>query len=354
MPNTKPRHKLPEKILARIAQKVESRLKTFFDEVEAAPPGPLFETQASSIMLAQVRHLTLRAGKRLRAALLVAGAQLFDADAEDNPAVIDAAAAMELCHTYLLIHDDIMDGDPVRRGGPAVHVALGGFTGDPKKGEALGILAGDLASALYQVLLSRLSVNESTLARVIDIFASMHLDVVHGQFLDMIGEVSAYEVAVHKTASYTTIGPLTAGAAIAGARDKDLKHLAEIALPLGVAFQFRDDLLGTFGNEETTGKPVNTDIREGKRTSLMEEARAKADRYQLKQIKAVLGRQDATDAEVETVRDILEKCGAKAALVQHIREMAEEFAAGLDKPYYTAQAKSFLVQIAAFMAERDV
>ena len=99
----------------------------------------------------------------------------------------------------------------------------------------LGILAGDLAQSLHQILLSRISVNESILIRLIDIFAMMHLDVVHGQMLDMIGEVSAYEVAVHKTASYTTIGPLAAGAALVGARDKDVEYLARIALPLRIA-----------------------------------------------------------------------------------------------------------------------
>ena len=343
-----------KKRLTRIAGKVEARLDEFFSEVEASPPSPLFETHAGTILLAQVRNLTLRGGKRIRAALLVAGAALFDADAEETPAVIDAAAAMELCQTYLLIHDDIMDRDTIRRGGPTVHVALGGFTGNPEQGEALGILAGDLASALTQLLLTRLPVHESILARVMEIYTAMHLDVIHGQTLDMLGEVSAYEVAVHKTASYTTIGPLTAGAALSGARDKDIEHLAQIALPLGVAFQFRDDLISTFGKSKDTGKPSDTDIREGKRTALIEEARVRADSYQLKQIQRIWGRRDASDEEVQIVRDIFEKCGARAALAEHVREMAAEFAAGLDKPYYTSLAKAFLTDVAAYLAEREV
>jgi geranylgeranyl diphosphate synthase, type I len=353
MPRKKEKNEATADSLARIADRVKQRLRRFFDEIETTPPSPLFETQAGSIVLAQVRDLTLRSGKRLRAALLTAGAALFDPKAEESPSVLDAAAAMELCQTYLLIHDDIMDGDTIRRGAPTVHVALGGFTGDPRKGEALGILAGDLASALVQILLSQMPVAESILPRVISIFSAMHLDVVCGQGLDMLGEVSAYEVAVHKTASYTTIGPLTAGAAIAGARDKDIEHLAQIALPLGVAFQFRDDLLGTFGNTKTTGKPSDSDIKEGKRTALIEEARAKADRYQLKRLNEIWGNRDATESEVQTAREIMVMCGARAALSNHIQELTEEFVAGLDRPYYTTSAKAFLTGVAALIAERD-
>ena len=352
-PRTIDQHE-PGKTLKRVAARVEARLRTFFDEIENAPISTLFDIRAESMLFSQVKDLTLRSGKRLRAALLCAGATLFDPAAEEHPAVIDAACAMELRQTYLLIHDDIMDGDMVRRGGPTVHVALGGYMGDRRQGEALGILAGDLASSLEQVILSNLPLNESDLVRVFQIFSAMHLNVVQGQTLDMLGSTSAYEIATHKTASYTTIGPIVAGAAIAGAREKDLIHLAKIALPLGVAFQFRDDLLGTFGSAEATGKPSDSDLREGKRNALLEEAHARADRYQRQRIDEIWGKPDASDAEVETARDLFIQCGAKSALEEHVREMAEEFVAGLDRPYYSQNARAFLTAVAKYIAERNV
>ena len=106
--------------LTEVAERVEQRLITFFDEVERTPPSAVFNTRPSAVLLSQVRDLTLRAGKRLRAALIIAGASLFDPRAAEQDAVIDVAAAMELRQSYLLIHDDIMDGDTMRRGGPAV------------------------------------------------------------------------------------------------------------------------------------------------------------------------------------------------------------------------------------------
>ncbi len=340
--------------LASVSRQVETRLVAFFDDIAVAAPGPLFDTVADSILLAQVRDLTLRAGKRLRAALVVAGAALFDPGMRTEPATIDGAAAMELRQTYLLIHDDIMDGDTTRRGGPTVHVALSGYTGDRRLGEGLGILAGDLAQALEQVLLTGMDIDESRLKRVLSIFAAMHLDVVHGQALDMLNQAPSYEVATHKTASYTTVGPLCAGAALAGAREKDLRHLARISLPLGVAFQFRDDLLGTFGAPKVTGKPSDTDLKEGKKTVLLEEARSRADKFQLKQIERVLGRRDASDEDVDAAREALVKCGAKAACERHIQDLVGEFTAGLDQPYYDRETRQFLVDLAHFIAGRNV
>jgi geranylgeranyl diphosphate synthase type I len=345
---------LVDATLKRIGRKVESRLASFFDDLESeADEHRIFERSNDTPLLAQVRDLTLRGGKRLRAALLVSGACLFDPNAEDNPAVIDAAAAMELRQTYLLIHDDIMDEDSVRRGGPSVHVALTGYTGSSRLGMSLGILAGDLAAALEQLLLQKMDIDLPRLARVTQIFAEMHAAVVQGQALDLLGEVSALKVAIHKTATYTTIGPLAAGAALSGARDRDIEHLVRIAEPLGVAFQLRDDLLGTFGDPKLTGKPVGHDLLEGKQTVLLEEALAKSDRYQRKQIQAVLGNPNAKGKELDAARDAMVQCGAKAACERHIEELTEEFIAGLDRDYYNDGARRFLVGVARFIGERN-
>lgn len=340
-------------ILSRIASSVENRLESYFHEVEKKPVSSLFDTRASSILLDQVRSLTLRGGKRLRAALLVQTAALFDARAEEQQAVIDAAAALELLHTYFLIHDDIMDDDEMRRGGPSVHVALSQEVGDPNMGRGLAILAGDLAASLKQVLLTGMDLDESRRRRVDQIFAAVHLDVVHGQALDMLGKTPALEVAVHKTASYTTVGPMAAGAALAGAPESDIVHLAKVALPLGIAFQLRDDLLGVFGSSIATGKPVGTDLKKGKQTYLFEKGLELADERQRGIIDAVVGHEEALGKDIKAACRALDECGARSACEKRVAQLVEEFKRGIERGQYLAQGKRFLMDVANFIAERE-
>lgn len=339
--------------LRRVAKKVEARLGSFFERLAEEPVSKIFFTRADSILLDQVRDLTLRGGKRLRAALLVHGASIFDASAEESDTLWDAAAAVELLHAYFLIHDDIMDGDEVRRGGPAVHAALAEKVGSRELGAGLGILAGDLSSALTQLLLSDLDLDGERFRRVTSLFARMHLDVVCGQTLDMLKSASAAEVAAHKTASYTTVGPLTIGAAVAGASDAKIEALARTALPLGTAFQFKDDLLGTFGKREVTGKPVGTDLRRGKQTVLLEQGLFLARGADLRAIQNAVGNQDATEPEIAAARDALVSCGALDACKQMISNLIATFVSHLERGDYLDPARSFLIEVARFIETRE-
>ncbi len=342
-----------DKKLLSIQTTVEDRLRAFFKEVSTQPISKLFSTQADSLVLTQVCDLTLRGGKRLRAALLIHGAFLFDSAAEKRPAVIDAAAAVELLHTYLLIHDDIMDDDEMRRGGPTVHEALAKALDSQPLGQGLAILAGDLAQALVQVLLANMDLEESRRRLMNRIFAFMHLDVVHGQTLDMLGNADAEEIAARKTASYTTVGPLAAGAAVAGAPWQEIETLAKIALPLGIAFQFRDDLLGIFGSSDVTGKPIGTDLKTGKKTFLLEQGFKLANSRQRQAIEAVLGRADAKDEAIAAAQTALLECGARDACLKRIDDLVEAFKQGIDSRRYLDDGKQFLFKVAQFIAERE-
>jgi geranylgeranyl diphosphate synthase type I len=340
--------------LKQVAALVEARLSLVFEEVRHTPPTPLFSTKLSGDLLDEIRELTMRGGKRLRAALVIYGAGLFDATAATQQAVLDTAAAMELLHTYLLIHDDLMDHDEIRRGGPSVHAALARKTESLSKGRDLAILAGDLASALSQVLLAGVDTDRERFFRLNRIFSAMHLDVVHGQTIDLYARATPTEIAIHKTASYTTVGPLCAGAAIAGAGDEEILHLAQISMPLGVAFQYRDDFLGTFGQSDKTGKSSKSDLREGKRTILIEEGLARADDVQKVIIKAVLGNANATDNEVKSARETLEQCGARRACQDRISKLVDDFVSGIEKPDYQRDSVSFLVALAKFIGNREI
>jgi geranylgeranyl diphosphate synthase, type I len=248
-----------------------------------------------------VRSLALRGGKRWRAALAQLAYEAFASASPHTPATgkplrgdpgVVAGVALELLQTYLLIHDDWMDQDDVRRGAPSVHVELGkcfpllsrptrpGAAPVPSRGVALGdaaaILAGDFACALAQSALLDAPVASTELVGALSVLARMQRDVVLGQTLDVLAPLPECDPWGHieqvytwKTGSYTVDGPLSLGAALGGATSAQLASLRAFAHPVGIAFQMADDLLGTFGDPAETGKSQGGDLREGKRTSIV-------------------------------------------------------------------------------------
>lgn len=274
-----------------------------------------------------VAELSLRGGKRVRAALVAAA---YDACAEVDPRAaspwtpaMPAMLAIELLQTYLLIHDDWMDDDATRRGGPSVHVLLREALGARALGDAMAVLAGDLACGYAQSALLEATLPADALLRASRALAKVQEDVVLGQMAEMCAGRSGSSrapalEAVHalKTASYTVAGPLALGACFAGAEASRVAELEGFGRSLGVAFQLRDDLLGTFGDSKLTGKPTGNDIRQGKRTALVDAlaedpaARAVADR--------VLGKTDASEAEVQELARVMESSGARARVEERI------------------------------------
>jgi geranylgeranyl diphosphate synthase, type I len=341
-----------DQALRKIAAEVEARLERLFrDDVDVCPEG-LFTRRPAPLLLDRVRDLTLRGGKRVRAALVYAGARLLDPAAGDTPAVCDAAAAVELLHTYFLIHDDIMDEDLVRRGGPSVHAALAASTGDEKLGRDLAILAGDLAASLHERLVAGLDAAEDRRRRAACLFACMHADVIHGQTLDLLGGASE-DVADHKTASYTTVGPIAIGAALAGASSGDTMRLAAIARPIGIAFQLRDDLIGVFGDPAATGKPRGSDLKRGKRTLLIQEALGRAGLEERAALAAVLGRAGASDGAIAAAAAAIAATGAKRFCEERAAEQVSRAIRDLDASGFEAEGRAMIAHIARFAVSRE-
>jgi geranylgeranyl diphosphate synthase type I len=273
-------------------------------------------------MVSAVRDLCLRGGKRFRPALLVAGYRAASEKAELEPA-LDAGVALELLQAYLLIHDDWMDGDLVRRGGPAVHAQLAKRFRSVQKGHASGILAGDYASAVALEALSQVEMKPSAALSAMACFAEMQLDAIAGQQLDLIGGEYDVELAYQlKTGSYTVRGPLRLGAILASASPRTLRSLDRFALPIGVAFQLRDDLLSAFGEPKRTGKALGNDLRAGKRTALLVAGLKRARGKDLRALKAAVGNASASDAQVRVALTVLETSGAKAAIEARVDELS--------------------------------
>lgn len=275
-------------------------------------------------------------GKRLRPAFAYwgwRGARKPTAG-EDEDAVLRAVAALEFVHASALVHDDVMDGAHTRRGRPATHVGFASrhsteqLDGDRELfGTGAAILVGDLALVWSDELLRRSGISSAALGRARAVWDTMRTEVTAGQYLDLLraagglpGPDGALTVARYKSAGYTVQRPLQLGAAIAGAGPEVTEACTSIGLPLGEAFQLRDDVLGVFGDPAVTGKSADDDLREGKQTLLIALAEEAADADGRRLLDELLGNGDAGPEEFDALRALLEQTGARARVEERIAE----------------------------------
>jgi geranylgeranyl diphosphate synthase type I len=320
--------------LDRLRTAVEQALSSFLTEQRET----LAAMAAELVPVADEVVAVAGGGKRLRPAFAYWGWRGFagssGASVETDDAVLRAVAALELVHSSALVHDDVMDAAVTRRGRPATHVGFADrHDGDALDGDAAAfgvgaaILVGDLALVWSDELLRRSGISTEALARVRPVWDTMRTEVTAGQYLDLLraagglpGPAGALKVARFKSAGYTVQRPLQLGAALACAGPGAMDVCSSIGLPLGEAFQLRDDVLGVFGDPEVTGKSVDDDLREGKRTllvALTEEATDDAGRALLA---GTLGNSAADHAELDGVRALMTRCGALDRVEARITE----------------------------------
>lgn len=280
-----------------------------------------------------LRSVLLQGGKRLRPVLLLAGHGLAGGDPR---AVMGPALGVELVHTCALVHDDLIDDAGTRRGRPTTHVAFArrhaveDMVGSAERyGGAVAILLGDLALVLADELYWEATVSRERLLAALPRFSTLRREVMVGQYLDVAAAQRRRTsrelvllVATVKSGRYTITRPLQLGAALAGADDDLLQGLERYGEPLGRAFQVRDDLLGVFGDEAETGKSAASDLREGKQTLLVVEARRRLEGGTLAEFEALLGSRDLDDEGVDRLRGLLRSCGAVAAVERQVSDWA--------------------------------
>lgn len=339
----------PGEWLEEVRRGVDGRLARFFEE-ERVAAGQL-APEALELVEA-IEALTMRGGKRLRPAVLVAAFRSIAPD-RDWTETLPACAGLELLQSYLLIHDDWMDGDEQRRGGPAVHAALSKKRGDAHLGASLAILAGDLGSAYAQRLVLESFATAARPNEMLAAFVRMQVEVVMGQSLDLLGSPDVSRMQQLKTGSYTVAGPLRLGALIAGATDAQMDAMEAFGTPLGEAFQVRDDLLGTFGDPRATGKPSGNDLRAGKRTALVRECERLLSDGERKALTRVLGQRDATDEDVAAATELIVQSGARKNVEQRLSALLDQACAALDGGALVDPGRAMLREIAGALAIRD-
>ncbi|XRQ02938.1 polyprenyl synthetase family protein [Actinomadura welshii] len=320
---------------SRIRKEVDEALLAFVDRQR---PALLTISDDLAPMLSALDAL-LGGGKRLRPAFCYWGWRA--AGGEDVPGIVAAAASLELLQASALIHDDVMDSSDTRRGQPSVHrrfEALHHAQTWPGDAEAFGsgaaILLGDLCLAWSGEMFETCGLDDVARRRGREVYDLMRTEVMCGQYLDMLegtrGEATvatALRVVEYKSAKYTIERPLHLGAALAGARPDVIAALTGYGLPLGIAFQLRDDVLGVFGDPAETGKPAGDDLREGKRTVLVALTLERASAAQAAALRRRLGDPDLDAAGVTELRAIIEETGGLAAC----EELIERYLAGAEE-----------------------
>ena len=307
----------------------------------------------------------LDGGKRLRPRFCYWGYRATGAP--DDEDIIRAAAALELLQACALVHDDVIDGSDTRRGQPAVHrrfAALhrsSGWYGDPERfGEAAAILLGDLALIWADSALTQSGYDAAALQRAAPVWDAMRVEVMCGQYLDVVeqarggGSVErALRVARFKSAKYTIERPLHLGAALGDADPGLMAAFTSYGLPLGEAFQLRDDVLGVYGDPDVTGKPAGDDLREGKRTVLVAYAFDAANDAQAEQLRMRLGDPQLDADGVTVLRDIIAATGAADRVETLITTQAEQAVRALDAIAMDDDARTALVDLARTATTRS-
>jgi len=324
----------------------------------------LEEVSAESVPLLGAVHSLAKGGKRLRALLNYwgwrgAGGEVL------GEAAVRSGLALELFQSAALIHDDIIDRSDTRRGAPSVHRHFSNrhaeaewFLDGSHFGSSAAILAGDLCLALSEEAFTSVGERAAYNTRSRAVFNRMRTEVMAGQYLDILEEVvgpgheperavvRARNILRFKSAKYSIEHPLAIGGALAGAGEELLAAYSAFSLPLGEAFQLRDDVLGVFGDPEITGKPAGDDLREGKRTVLIAYALSSGSAAVRKEITDKLGRPDLDEDAVASLRSAIEASGALATTEALIAEHTEQAFSTLAALAVDEQTRSALESLA--------
>ena len=283
-------------------------------------------------------------GKRLRPAFCLAGWSAGGGGHGDER-VVRAAAALELLQASALVHDDLIDDSDTRRGRPATHRVFAaqhraeGWQGDPERfGAGAAVLLGDLLLTWAHEMLRSCGLDPAVVSAATVWFDAGTTEVTSGQYLDLVSQAAAttsedvaLRVVRYKSAAYTVVRPLHVGAALAGGDAGLRAGLSAYGLPVGTAFQLRDDVLGVFGDPEQTGKPAGDDLREGKRTVLLARTVERADTAGTALLDRLVGDPDLDAAGLRRLRELIVSSGALASVERSIAAAEDEALAALAK-----------------------
>ena len=353
----------PNSSLLTVRTSVEEELEVFLSREGAY----LREISPDlTIVCNSLTSFLLERGKRLRPLFAYAGFIAAGGSAEKS--TIKAIASLELLQACALIHDDLMDASDTRRGKPSIHRhfesihvqdQLEGFA--PQYGLSAAVLLGDLALVWSDQMLNSAGLMHEQYARTISYYNEMRVELMAGQFLDIHEQTQksssvdrSMKIARYKSGKYTIERPLHLGAAIANPIEQlRIDALSKYGLPLGEAFQLRDDLLGVYGDVSVTGKPAGDDLREGKKTVLIALSRETQTPSQSQSFDKYFGSPELDSEGITCLQQIILDTGAKDKLEKMIEELAETSLAAINSPHFSEEGQQLLRELAHIATKRS-
>lgn len=354
-----------EEELKRFKARLDPCIDAYFD---AVLEDGIKEDDLVAEALEHARAIVLAGGKRLRSAFMYYG--YIGAGGTEEEKMLQTSVSVELIHSFLLVHDDIIDRDDIRHGVPTLHRRYADFGKKlfPDRdtdhfGTSIAIIMGDMLYSFGNDILFKSEFPKerifATLSRLQNIVSFTVVGQARDIYMEYKREATEEEILNmyrNKTAKYTVEGPLHLGAIMAGASDELLALLSDYAIPLGIAFQIQDDILGIFGSAKRLGKPVGSDIEEGKITLLVARALKNGTKEQGKRLKEILARGTAlTEAEQEEFRTIITETSTLdevKALAQGYIEAGQKALEAL-RGKVTPVAYDFLEGVAEYMTKRE-
>jgi geranylgeranyl diphosphate synthase, type I len=345
-------------MLDKIKIHIDKELRRFSRDL-----GKIYSLDKISPLLAKnIKTFITRDGKRARPILFVAGYLGFAGEA--CPGLYRSALSIELLHDFMLIHDDIIDKSDTRRGQPSFHKMLDNYLAGYKNikfnGQDLSIVSGDVMYAM--AIDTFLSIKEDAVRKekALKKFIEAAIYTGSGEFIELLSGIKniqdlsirdIYKIYGFKTAYYTFACPLSIGAILAGAAQKEIDLISEYGSYLGNAFQIKDDILGLFAEEKETGKSPLVDLREAKRTVLVWYAYRHSGKKDRAVIRNILSKKNVCQADLLTMRRIVKLSGARDFAEREICRFLEMSIALINRskmlPQYKKSLSDYLNKIIA-------
>ncbi|MFC1756499.1 polyprenyl synthetase family protein [Patescibacteria group bacterium] len=352
-----------QKVLEDFRKKINIEIAKHLDKaISEAKKKDVLITDA----LRYVKKFTLAGGKRLRAALMYYG--YLAVDGKDKQRMLETAVSIELIHVFLLIHDDIMDRDKKRHGVDTVsfkYQKLGKRISPTRDyehfGNSIAIVIGDMIGAIGSQIIFDSGFDTKLVFKALSRLQEIVSMTVIGQskdvYLEYRGKATEKDILTmyeYKTAKYTIEGPLHLGASLGGANEKILQNMSRYAIPIGVAFQIQDDILGIFGSERKMGKAIGSDIREGKQTILVAKALDLASKKQKEKMVRIFGKENLSGNDIKDFQEIIRETGSLDYARNLSLKLINDGKKGAEKMKMSKESKAFLVGIADYMIHREL
>jgi geranylgeranyl diphosphate synthase type I len=301
-------------------------------------------------MIANILEYNLRKAKRIRPITTIFAYKCF----KDDDKIIDASIFIELMQAYYLIHDDIMDKSDLRRGIASIHKIYGKKHGE-HFGISMAILAGNLCSSYTYESVVESDFNSEEKVKAVKYINWIDDRENYGQALDIfpgfetLKEEDVLRIYELKTATYTMQGPIYVGGVLAGASEEEIEKLQEYAYNVGIAFQIQDDLNGVFGNVAETGKPDDSDIKEGKKTLIIAKTLELCNKDNKEFILKEYGNENISQESLEKIRELIKKCGAFDYCKKKLKELIEKGKNSIKDVELREEGKNYLLEMADYI-----